>query len=442
MKLKWIRFFINSVILFLVVNTYSLTNEWTHSVWFKLLSVLLFIGFNLKPVWRKLPNRRLQRLAEGKQLLGIFLATTALSIPYELYFAIENWNRNKYMVISLLGTVVAYETILFWNGIVRVYLRSVQLGIKWRVIGILCGWIPVAHLIALGRILSIVSKEVEVETDKIEQNQKRSDLEICKTKYPILLVHGVFFRDFRFFDYWGRITDVLKKNGAVIFYGNQQSAASVSECGKELAERIQEIKKQTGCQKVNIIAHSKGGLDSRSAISQWGCADDVASLTTINTPHYGCLFADYLLSKIPESICDSVAQKYNAALKLAGDTSPDFMEAVSDLTSEAAKKRNEELKDAEEVYYQSVASKMNVAKSGQFPLNLSYNLVKHFDGANDGLVSVESAKWGEKFTLLEVEKGRGISHGDVIDLNRENIEGFDVREFYVQLVKELKEKGF
>ena len=29
----------------------------------------------------------------------------------------------------------------------------------------------------------------------------------------------------------------------------------------------------------------------------------------------------------------------------------------------------------------------------------------------------------------------------MIDLNRENIEGFDVREFYVQLVAELKTHG-
>ena len=37
---------------------------------------------------------------------------------------------------------------------------------------------------------------------------------------------------------------------------------------------------------------------------------------------------------------------------------------------------------------------------------------------------------------------RGISHGDMIDLFRENIDGFDVREFYVDLVKDLKNKGF
>lgn len=57
------------------------------------------------------------------------------------------------------------------------------------------------------------------------------------------------------------------------------------------------------------------------------------------------------------------------------------------------------------------------------------------------MVSLESAKWGERFVELNPPAKRGISHGDMIDLNRENIKGFDVREFYVQLVRELKEKG-
>ena len=50
-------------------------------------------------------------------------------------------------------------------------------------------------------------------------------------------------------------------------------------------------------------------------------------------------------------------------------------------------------------------------------------------------------KWGTKYTFLTVKGVRGISHGDMIDLNRENIPGFDVREFYVQLVAGLKERG-
>lgn len=66
--------------------------------------------------------------------------------------------------------------------------------------------------------------------------------------------------------------------------------------------------------------------------------------------------------------------------------------------------------------------------------------MKYFDGANDGLVGEESFPWGENYQFLTVEGKRGISHGDVIDLNRENIPGFDVREFYVQLVADLKIK--
>ena len=89
-----------------------------------------------------------------------------------------------------------------------------------------------------------------------------------------------------------------------------------------------------------------------------------------------------------------------------------------------------------------MGSRMNRASGGRFPLNMVYPLIKHFDSANDGLVSVESMKWGNNFIYPEASEGRGISHGDMIDLNRENISGFDVREFYVKLVHDLKEMGF
>lgn len=67
--------------------------------------------------------------------------------------------------------------------------------------------------------------------------------------------------------------------------------------------------------------------------------------------------------------------------------------------------------------------------------------MKYFDGPNDGLVGEESFKWGENYQFLTIKGKRGISHGDMIDLNRENIPGFDVREFYVRLVYDLKNRG-
>jgi len=85
---------------------------------------------------------------------------------------------------------------------------------------------------------------------------------------------------------------------------------------------------------------------------------------------------------------------------------------------------------------------MNSSKSAGFPLNISYHIIKKIQKCpNDGLVPVQSAKWGEYLELIKVNGRRGISHGDMIDLNRENIQGFDVRGFYVELIASLKKKG-
>ncbi|MCX4322786.1 MAG: triacylglycerol lipase [Lachnospiraceae bacterium] len=412
------------------------------------IGFFLFLFINICPrlTFDKSAGRRNRILENGAALLQLFLATTiaesAFVILYSL-FVRTGGSGLCYGIGRLVSLIllVLMESVLFWNGIICVYTTSVQLGVKWRVIGIVCGWIPLVHIWALCRIIAITSNEAAFEKEKYLLDQTRAESRLCETKYPLLLVHGVFFRDFRFFNYWGRIPYALKRNGAAVYYGSQQSAASVADCGQELAQRIRDIVQQTGCEKVNIIAHSKGGLDSRFAISACGAAPHVASLTTVSTPHRGCIFADYLLDKIPVKVQKSVARKYNAALRKFGDHNPDFLAAVPDLTASACARRNEELQDCPDVFYQSVGSRMNCASSGRFPLNMAYPLVRHFDGANDGLVSVESAVFGEHFTLLTTEEGRGISHGDTIDLNRENIPGFDVREFYVNLVENLKDKG-
>jgi triacylglycerol lipase len=128
-------------------------------------------------------------------------------------------------------------------------------------------------------------------------------------------------------------------------------------------------------------------------------------------------------------------------LRALGDETPDFLAAVNDLTADSCRKLSEKLTFPEGIYAQSIGSVMSHPKKGQFPLNLSYRYVKNFDGENDGLVGEGSFEWGEKYTLLRTEGKRGISHGDMIDLSRENIKDFDVRAFYTELVKDLRERG-
>ncbi len=415
--------------------------------------LILFVVINIIPSYvnRKLIKQRHRILADGVELLVLFLIalsvvvlTALVSIVGFIRFGSAAFLPGMLAAAGgTLLTAVLILSVVFWNGIIRIYTTSVQLGIKHRVLGIVFGWVFPVNLFLLSRMIRIVTSEVRVENDRILLNRSRHDEMICRTKYPLLLVHGVFFRDFRqgFMNYWGRIPAELCENGAAVFYGNQQSAASVAKCGAEVAERIRTIVRETGCEKVNIIAHSKGGLDSRYAIANCGVADMVASLTTINTPHRGCEFADYLLGKIPEGVKKSVAATYNAALKKLGDHAPDFLEAVNDLTHSSCSAFNETVKDVPGIYCQSVGSYLKGGGGGRFPLNYSFYLVKQFDGPNDGLVGEDSFQWGERFRYLEPTGKRGISHGDMIDLNRENFEGFDVREFYIQLVRDLKERG-
>ena len=387
----------------------------------------------------------LRSCAHGVEMLHIFLLSIGLSVVYHLVRLPLLWTGRWADWLISAAIAVGVLAVVFWNGMLCLYIYSVQLGIRWRVIGALCGLIPVAQLIVLRRIMQVVDAEVEEECRQIDRNNARREEEVCRTRYPILMVHGAFFRDIKHLNYWGRIPATLETNGATVFYGNHQSADAFRDSAAELASRIREIVAETGCGKVNVIAHSKGGMDIRAALAYEGIAPFVASVTTVNTPHRGCEFAEFLLDRAPESLRDKVASTYNKAARLLGDHEPDFLAALRDLTASSCAAFNEatagEAGHTEGILCQSIGSKMERASGGQFPLNFSYVIARLFDGPNDGLVSETSAEWGESYTFLTATGKRGISHGDVIDLNRTNIEGFDVREFYVELVADLKNRG-
>lgn len=431
---------IYSLAITFIANSYVFIKEVPQSLFF-LIPLFLFINLFAGCFIIKARNKTLKICYHGTILLISFCVSVVVSTVFQILLAIKTIPLNYTQFIWSLILCIGVNFIIFWNGIICVYLTSTQLGIKIRVIGIICGLIPIANLIALFFIIKTTIKECQFEIKKEQINKERHNKKICSTKYPILLVHGVFFRDTKFFNYWGRIPKELETNGATIFYGNHSSAASIADSALELKNRITEILTETNAEKVNIIAHSKGGLDCRYAIAKLGIGDKVASLTTINTPHKGCLFADYLLNKIPISVKNKVANTYNTTLKKFGEQNPDFLAAVNDLTDERCNILNAEMPMPEGIYCQSVGSVLTKSTSGKFPLNLSYHLVKYFSGENDGLVDEASFKWGENYILLRTNENRGISHGDVIDLNRQNFKGFDVREFYVDLVSKLKNKG-
>ncbi len=302
-------------------------------------------------------------------------------------------------------------------------------------------WIIPFNLILFYKWCAVVRRELITAKNQYLLSTTRIENAVCCTRYPVVMIHGIFFRDWQFLNYWGRVPKTLKQNGANVYYGGQQSSRCVADSAAEIKAEILQVLEATGAPKVNIVAHSKGGLDARYAISKLGLAENVASLTTINTPHRGCHFADFLLAKTPIWLIRFVSGRYNSIFRKLGDESPDFLSGVNCLTASFCEGFNQEVCDDPNVYYQSVMSKMRNRKSASFPLNLTYSLVKKYDGENDGLVGIHSAPWGNYLGLLTAGK-KGISHGDMIDLSHKDIKNFDVSEFYVQLFQGLKEHGF
>ena len=403
---------------------------------------VLFVKTLIKPSNVQSPLRRLVTLYNGIAILQIHALSFAFIVVLLLVFR-SVWTNEASVLIVCGIPYLILSLLLMLCGCIRMVISSLQLGIIQRLCLFFMWWIPIINIFVIIKACNTAYYEYVLESDRLELDEVRKESEVCCTKYPLLLVHGVFFRDLKFFNYWGRIPKELIKNGAVIYYGEQHSAASVAFCANELKEKIEKIVSETGCQKVNIIAHSKGGLDSRYAISVLGMNKYVASLTTISTPHRGCGYADYLLGKAPKTLKDYISDKYNTALRSFGEKDPDFIAAVSDLTQKHCQDMNETALDCDDVYYQSVGSRMKNYRSAGFPMNIVYIIARNFSkNDNDGLVDTESMKWGERHIFFEPKTHRGISHGDTIDLLREDIKGFDIREEYVSIVHGLKEMGF
>ncbi|HET7644038.1 MAG TPA: alpha/beta fold hydrolase [Nitrososphaeraceae archaeon] len=111
------------------------------------------------------------------------------------------------------------------------------------------------------------------------------------TTLPVLLIHG-YMEDA---SVWNKWIDLLKKDDIsaypITFKQSDDGCGSASEHAKELSNIIEQIKDETGQNKVNIVAHSKGGLDARVYLAS-NTTKDVANLIMIGTPNAGSPLAE------------------------------------------------------------------------------------------------------------------------------------------------------
>ncbi len=259
-------------------------------------------------------------------------------------------------------------------------------------------------------------------------------------KYPVLLIHGFGFRDRKALNYWGRIPKMLTEKGCEVFYGKQDSSASIEDNALFLKQRLNDILHETDAEKVNIIAHSKGGLEARYLISSLQSDNQVASLTTISTPHHGSL----TIEKIPKFILKIVGFFVSITMRIMGDKKPNAYKAFLSFRTDSAELFNQNNPDSKNVYYQSYAFSMKRDILLWFP----HLVIKKIEGENDGLVSVKSAEWGNFQGIVRSNSKRGISHCDEVDFRRRKFtkktgDGIsDILEIYSKIADDLRSKGF
>jgi triacylglycerol lipase len=269
----------------------------------------------------------------------------------------------------------------------------------------------------------------------------------CKTLYPIVLIHGTGFRDYKRINYWGRIPTALKSEGAEIHYGHQDSWGTVEENAEVLRQSIKKVLAETGCEKVNLIAHSKGGLEARYLISSLGMEESIASLTTISTPHNGSKTMD-IFYNTPNILFKSAAFFVNLWFRILGDKKPDFYNTSRQFSTYFCVQFNKRNPDSELVYYQSYATVMKNSFS-DILMAFTHLVISLVEGENDGLVTPGSAAWSNFKGVLRGTTNRGISHADIVDLRRRRFTKktsidkiSDIKDFYIELVAGLKKSGY
>lgn len=120
----------------------------------------------------------------------------------------------------------------------------------------------------------------------------------AKTKYPIVLAHGMsgFDQLFGVYDYWFGIPGELRDHGAKVYVTTVSQFHSTEMRGEQLLDQVETIAAISGKGKVNLIGHSHGGLDVRYVASVR--PDLVASVTAIGSPHKGADLADWLAANV------------------------------------------------------------------------------------------------------------------------------------------------
>ncbi|KAJ3116463.1 hypothetical protein HDU96_009626 [Phlyctochytrium bullatum] len=247
-------------------------------------------------------------------------------------------------------------------------------------------------------------------------------------RYPIVLCHGLFGYDRIGPDslpslqirYWRGVYEALESLGCEVYCPQVGTVSSIRTRALQLKAFLETYLRG---REVNLVAHSMGGLDTRYLISHLPSPHfHVNSLTTIATPHRGSSFMDwvrdtlglgqYILHDDQDPVSRELRQRLCERSHLDDDSIPSESRrtvashpviralrskldapAFANLTTDFCRVFNECTPDVPTVHYCSYAAVADVGKLA--PLYLPHLIIKKVEGPNDGLVSLNSAKWGD-----------------------------------------------
>ena len=257
------------------------------------------------------------------------------------------------------------------------------------------------------------------------------------TKYPIVLVHGIMMKDVRHFKAFGRIEARLHDYGYLVYTANHDGLGSIENNAEQLKVYIEELLLRIGAEKVNIIAHSKGGLDALYMIDKLGMQDRVASVTFLSTPHKGSVIAEKLY-ELPCPVRWCIATWLNIVYRILGDKNPDALEACRQLrTNPLGVLELDHPHDG--IYMQSFSTTLEHGRD-DFIMGIPLFFSHHYEQQpSDGLVSKSSSRF--RHYRGDCVEG-SVSHSEIVDFMVKKKKKEKIYGFYVELAKELSEMGF
>lgn len=268
----------------------------------------------------------------------------------------------------------------------------------------------------------------------------------CDTRYPVVFAHGMGAQAkiVNIVDYWWGIEGALEDEGADVYITSVNGMDSTANKAASFKKQFLEILAISGKSKANIIGHSHGTVYTRYAITNLGLAPQVASWTGLSGPHRGSSVADFLFKIVPSQgwtlVGDALDIVYTFVM---GDKNPNSLENGLEMTRPYMQNVfNKSCPDVPGLYYQSYTSKIRYA-SNSIILEVPWLICSAYEGDNDGLVSVSSAKWGNFRGCVEgAWWSGGVDHLNIVNQFFGVTPGFDAPQFYIDVVSDLKNKGF